>query len=283
MHAACPHDGEASIDAQIKLRKHARGFFKQRLARKSTRLRRILRAQGRWPVDCRVAENHAVNAARNADAHDVVEIFKREIWRDLQQHRLASMPGARLVAHMQHARQKIIEHARLLQIAQARRVGRRDVDGEIGRDIGERFHAIHVVGDAIRRFLVGADIHADNSAASHAGLEARMDYVMPLAVEAKAIDDTFVLNETKQPRLGIAGLRERRDSANLDGAKACAQQGVRRLRALVEPGRHAEGIRKVDAERLRAQTRISRRRSGKWHVAEARDRGAVRRFRIERE
>ena len=81
----------------------------------------------------RVADDHAVDAVAARDADDVVEIAERQIGRDLEQQRPARRAAGRALARIDHAREQVVERGRLLQVAQARRVGRRDVDGEIAR------------------------------------------------------------------------------------------------------------------------------------------------------
>ena len=77
--------------------------------------------------------------------------FKRQIGRDLQQHRGVAGIGAHPLAGVDHLGQQIVERRGLLQIAQARRVRRRDVDGEVARHRREGLDQPHIVGDAIRR------------------------------------------------------------------------------------------------------------------------------------
>ena len=76
------------------------------------------------------------------------------------------MPASRLmrVARVHHARQQFVEHLALLQVAQARRVGRGNVAGEIARDRREHLDLADIVADAVGAILVGADIDADDAA-----------------------------------------------------------------------------------------------------------------------
>jgi hypothetical protein len=50
-----------------------------------------------------------------------------------------------------------------LQVAQARGIGRGNVDGEIVGRWRERFDAEQVIGDPIGRVFVGPDIDADDA------------------------------------------------------------------------------------------------------------------------
>jgi hypothetical protein len=65
--------------------------------------------------------------------HDVVEFGKTEIRRDLQQHRRIAGILAHPLAGIDHLGEEIVERGGLLKVAQARRVRRRNVDGEITR------------------------------------------------------------------------------------------------------------------------------------------------------
>ena len=68
------------------------------------------------------------------------------------------------LARIDHLGQEIVERGGLLQIAQARRVRRRHVDGEIARDRREGLDQLDIIGDAVGAILVGADIDADDAA-----------------------------------------------------------------------------------------------------------------------
>ena len=99
------------------------------------------------------------------------------------------------------------KHLALLQVAQARRIGRGNVAGEIARDRREHFDLTHVVVDAVGRILVGADIDADDAALIGARGEPGQHRIGALAVEAEPIDHGLVGIETEQARARIAGLR----------------------------------------------------------------------------
>ena len=146
--------------------------------------------------------------------------------------------------------------AGLLQIAQARRVRRGDVDGEIARDRREHLDQPDVVGDAVGRILVGPDIDADDAALMRARRQPPQHRVGAVIVEAHAVDDGFVALQAKQPRPRIAALRLRRHRADLDKAETEPQQRVRHLGALVEARGHADRIGKIQAEGAHRQFRI---------------------------
>ena len=69
-----------------------------------------------------------------------------------------------------------------------------------------------------------------------------------LRVKAEAIDDALVGLQAEDPRARVARLWPRRDGADFGKAEAQAQQDVRHLGILVEPGRHADRIGKVEPE-----------------------------------
>ena len=165
----------------------------------------------------------------------------------------------------------------LLQIAQARRIGRRHVDGEIAGDRREGLDQPHIILGAVGRVAVGADIDADDAAVVGARGEPRQHRRRALVVEAEPVDHALVGLEPEQARPRIAGLRPRRHGADLDKAEAEAQQRVRHLRVLVEAGGDADRIGEIEPEgahrqlaRDRAAGRADR------HEAQRLDRQSVR-------
>ena len=135
------------------------------------------------------------------------------------------------LARVDHPRQQIVERRRLLQIAQPRRVGRRNIDGDVARDRREALDQPHVIGDAVGRVFVGADIDADNAAGARARREPPERRVRALRIEAEPVDHAAIGVEAKHPRSRIARLRLRRDGADFDEAKtraAAARPALRR-------------------------------------------------------
>ena len=57
------------------------------------------------------------DAARERDAHDIVELGLAEVRRDLEEQRA---PHALVVARFEHPREKFVERRRFLQVAQSR-------------------------------------------------------------------------------------------------------------------------------------------------------------------
>src|SRR6202020_672492 len=103
--------------------------------------------------------------------------------------------------------------------------GRRDIDGEIARDIGKSPYAKQIISNAIRGIFIRPDIDADDSDPSPRG-KARMRRVIALIVEAQAIDQSLLARQSEQAWTRIAGLRQRGQRADLDETEAQAQQPV---------------------------------------------------------
>lgn len=81
-----------------------------------------------------------------------------DIRRDLEEDR-------RLAAHLRHRTEQIIKRAMSLQIAQARRVGRGDIDGEELSQVLQALETGDIVSRAVLAIEIGAEIDADNPAA----------------------------------------------------------------------------------------------------------------------
>ena len=141
------------------------------------------------------------------DADDVVEIGQRQVGRDLEQHRRRAGAQAHPFARVDDARQQIVERLGLLQIAQARRIRRRHVDGEIAGDGGEGLDQPDIVLGAVGRIAVGADIDADDAALVGAGGKPRQRRRRAAIVEAEPVDDRLVGRQPENPRPRITGLR----------------------------------------------------------------------------
>jgi hypothetical protein len=84
-----------------------------------------------------------------------------------------------------------------LAIEQAGRIGRRNIDREIVRDIRERRDPAHIIIHTIARIFVGAEIDPDDSRSSRTQGEARVDGRMALAGEAETVDYCLVAIEAK--------------------------------------------------------------------------------------
>ena len=207
--------------------------------------------------------------------------LRAEIRRDFQQHRRIAGILAHALARIDHLGEQVVERRRLLQIAQARRVRRGDVDGEIARDRRERLDQRDVIGDAIGRILVGPDIDADDAAMMGARSEPAQHGFGAVIVEAQAVDHGFIALQAKQPRPRIAALRLRRHGADFDKAETEPQQRVGHLGVLVEARSHADRIGKVQAEGAHRQLVVVGARLDRRQQPQALDRHAMRVLRIE--
>ena len=169
----------------------------------------------------------------------------------------------------------------MLEVAQARGVGRRDVDGQIVRQRSEGLDAEHIVLDPVRRVPIGADVDAHHSqpAAGRPPQEARPRPLEAVVVEAEAIDDGRVLAQAKQARPGVAVLRLRRQRPDFDEAETETQYRPWNFGVLVEPGREAERVREGETERRDRKARVGRPGGRRRDELEAKDRRAMRGFR----
>ncbi len=104
---------------------------------------------------------------------------------------------------------------------------------------------------------------------------------MALIVEAIAIDDGAVLDESKGAGTRIAGLRARRQRADFDEAEPETEHRVGDFGIFVEAGRKADRIGKVETEGVDRETRIIRRRRPTGQQFQRGDRRMVRRFSVE--
>ena len=89
--------------------------------------------------------------------------------------------------------------------AQAGRVGGRDVDREIVGTVRHRRRARRIVGDAVGRVLVRADVDAERASPPGA-LQPGECRRLAAVVEAHAVHHRAVLRQPEQARAGVAGL-----------------------------------------------------------------------------
>ena len=208
---------------------------------------------------------------------DVLEAASVEIGRDLDEERAARLG---LVARGDDALNEIIERVAPLQVAQARRVRRRDVDRQIVGQRREGPDAEHIVRDAVGRVPVGADVDAHHAhrAAGRPPHEARTGPLEALVVEAEAVDDGRVLRQAEQSRTGVAVLRSRRQRADLHEAETERQHRARNLGVLVEAGGEPERIGKPQSQDLHGQAGIGSGRPRRRGDFQRVDRRAMRRL-----
>jgi hypothetical protein len=192
-----------------------------------------------------VGNDDPIDAAPTRHGDDVVQVGERDVRRDLQEHRRS---GRGICPCIEHARQEIVERRRLLQVAQARRIGRGNVDGEIAGAPRKRCDARHVVGRPVRRILVGADVDADDPATACARHQSRLQRSVALVVEAQSVDYGGIAVQAKQARPRVARLRERGHRPRLGKAESRPQHGVDGLAVLVESCRGSDRVGEVEAE-----------------------------------
>ena len=97
-------------------------------------------------------------------------------------------------------------------------------------------------------------------------------------VEAIAVDDGAILEETKDARARVAWLGKRSERPDLDKAKSQRQRRVERLGVLIEAGGEADRIGKIEPENLRRETGIVRRGRAPRQQPQRRDRQTMRVF-----
>ena len=187
-----------------------------------------------------------------------------KIRRDLEQHRRRPRARRDPVAGLDDARQQIVDRGGALQFAQAGRVGRRNIEGDVACHRRNLFDQADVVGGAIAGILVGADIDADDAARFGARREPRQHDGRALAVEAEPVDHGPVRLQAKHPRARIAGLRQWRHGPDLDKAEAEAEQRVRNLGVLSKPGAIPTGLGEIEpkARTIRRESPAGGRRRG---------------------
>jgi hypothetical protein len=187
-------------------------------------------------------ERKGVHAGTDRDPGDVVCLACRQVRRHLEEDRRRPRP------RLAHRREQLGESALVLQGSKARRVGRRDVDGQI---VGERRHfarARGIIGDPVRAVLVRPDIDSDDPPppALAAALEPAAGRFEAAVVEAHPVDHSPILGEPEQPRPRVPRLRLRGHGPDLDEAEPEAQHLLVHLGVLVEPRGEPDGTGKVE-------------------------------------
>ncbi len=276
--------GKRRADALAHLRQHRGRFLEHRLAGKAARFLRLDRVLQPVARKRRVGDDQAVEVVRQRFGGDVVHALLRQVRGDLQEDRHLPAGLRRLVvAGRKHGQEQRRQAFARLQVAQTGRVRRGDIGGEIASDRVEAADARHIVADTVLAILVGADIDADDALPTDGG-QPPVGRLMAFIVEAKAIDDAFILDEAEDARSRIARLRLRRDRADFGKSEAEFQERFRHLGVLVETRRHAERIFKADAGHRLGETLVGAHSAGGNHAGfQRRDRKPVRRLGVEQE
>src|SRR6516162_7875592 len=267
--AAHADEWKRTLDPHIGLRQHTRREREQRAPRQTPCFpgRRLI-AQRHRPRQRGVADNHSVDAVPARRSDDVIELAEREIGRNLDQQGRWSRHSAHAHARVHHARQKTVEHLRLLQLAQAWSIGRGDIDGEVARHRRKGFDQAHIVSNAVSTFPVGPDINPDDATFVCARGKTAQHGGGALTVEAQAIDHALVAVEPKDARARIAGLRQGRDGSNFDEAKTELEQRVGYLGMLVEARCHAHWIGEIEPEGTHGEPGVVRDQLGEWRKSQ---------------
>ena len=138
-----------------------------------------------------------------------------------------------------------------------------------------------VVGNAIARILVGAEIDADDPTPPAPALQPLGKGGEAVTVEAEPIDHRPVIRQAEDARARIAGLRKRCDAPALDEAEAETEELVGYFALLVVAGCEPDRIGKAQAERLYRKQRIIRRGRQGGQQRKRANRGLVSGFGIE--
>lgn len=242
----------------------------QRRARQAPGLARKAGPQRGGPLQGGVGHDQGVDMMRQRSLDDHADLFADQVRRDLQEDRGAvGRPG------LVDAPQQVVQRLAALKRAQARRIGRGDVDGEIVGQARQTFQARDIVGRLVLGVLVGAQIGADGRALRTAG-QTRGEGLQPLVVEAHAVDDGPVFGQAEQAWLGIARLRAGRDRAAFDGAETEPRQALQRLAVLVQTRGQTDRIGHLQPGDAGLQDRIVRAGRGQGRDLQGADGQAVR-------
>ncbi len=171
------------------------------------------------------------------------------------------------------------------RFAQARRVGRGHVDGEIVGERRQHRHALDVIADVVLGVAVLADIGADDAAAAAARAASRAATAgSPSLLKPKRLIRRLVLAQAEKARRRVAGLRPRRDRARLRRNRSRSRASASGTSAfLSKPAASPTGLGKVRRHSLTARRGGSGpARCGENPAASARMRQSVRRFRRQR-
>ena len=228
----------------------------QRRARQAAGLAPVSRFQAVRPRDRGVAGDDGVHAVGDGRLGDGLDLLVAKVRRHLQEYRLVAALGLRQRrAGLGQPAEQLLQRLARLQRAQARRIGRGDVDGEIVRPPPQPLQAQHIVAHPVGGVLVGPDIGPDNPA-SGPRVEPPGEGLQALVVEAHPVDHRAVFAETEQARARITGLGQGRDRAAFDETQPGPQHGVRDLGVLVEPRRQADAAGQGQAAQARGQDRF---------------------------
>ena len=186
---------------------------------------------------------------------DRVDVLVGEVGGDLHQHRaLEAEVGELLPDGGDEPAQRLDR----LQVAQAGRVGRGDVEHEVVGVRGEPAHGARGSRSAACSLLApfARPTLTPSTVARAAAGDPRRDRLGAGVREAHAVLQRAVGGQAPHARARVARLRERGDGADLDGAEAERAQALEPARVLVDAGGDAERAREAQAERVDGQHRV---------------------------
>ncbi len=200
------------------------------------------------------------------------------VGRDLEEDR---RPGRGGLAGGRHPRQQLGQLRARLHVAQAGRVGRGDVDGEVGGERGKAGHAFLVVGDAVGAVLVGADIDADDAGRPLRAASLRAAASWPSLLKPALMTASSCVSR-KMRGFGLPGCGSGvivPASAKPKPRKAARPAPRRSCRSRRMPSGWGSRARRPKPSAAHRAGRLRPRQA----AAQRRDRQAVRRFGIEQE
>ena len=289
-HAANADQDWAVADETSQARHGVQRERPQRRAGEAAGLRRVFAAQRAWARQRGVDGHQAVGAAFQRRGGRRLQVIARQIRRNLHQQRLGLAGGrGQAFARGRQRRRQGARSGGRLQIREARRIGRRNVDGDEVRQAVERLETGQVVAFRLgkRRVAVLADVHAHRHSRARRlfvpiASQARRHRGCAGAVEAHAVDQRLVGGEAVQARLRIAALRARRDRAHLHEAETEFRQPADGHGVLVQTRGDAQPVREPHAAEQRRR-RDARRAGNQPRAPERRQRQGVRRLRRQSE
>jgi acetyl esterase/lipase len=241
-HAPRPDQRQSPGAAGGEIGQHQGRGLEQRRARQASGLAAMRRAETVRPGDGGVRHDQGVYAMRQRRLDDVLDLAGFEVRRHLQEHRLGCGLRRHHAPRLGQAAQELVQRRAALQGAQARRVGRGDIDREIVRQTPQPPEPRHIVGDAILGVLVGPDVGPDHARPAAPVRQALGEGLHPSVVEAHAVDDRAIPTQPEQPRLGIAGLRQGRDRAAFHEAEPGFEHRIGDLGVFVEARRQTDAV-----------------------------------------
>ena len=175
------------------------------------------------------------------------------------------------------------EFGLVLQAAQARRVGRGDVDRHVRGERTEFLQAQHIVGDAIGCVFVRADVDAaDARPAFHARAVFSRAAARPLLLKPSRLMTARSSASRKMRGFGFPSCARGVTVPASTKPKPSAKHRFGDFGVLVESGGEADRIGEVEAERVYTQAWIiDLLQRGPVENAQCVDRQSVREFRIE--